>query len=58
MSKDRSGYVLLNTMLGIAIVAALALLFLTGCTTTPTCRDNPRNMQCMTVEQLERELNQ
>jgi hypothetical protein len=42
------------------LIAALAFILwqVLGCTTQPTCLDNPRNMSCMTADQLEKELNQ
>lgn len=43
-----------------AIVLAAVMCFclwLAACTTAPSCRDNPRNMSCMTADQLEKELN-
>jgi len=37
----------------------LASIALVGCGTgQPSCADNPRNMQCMSAEQLQKELNQ
>lgn len=36
-----------------------ALALLTGCATSqPSCSDNPRNMNCMTGDQLERALSE
>lgn len=45
-------------LVGCLMLAFYAILFLTGCTTAgPGCADNPRNMQCMSADQLQRELN-
>lgn len=40
------------------LVAALAFIMwqVLGCASVPSCRDNPRNMRCMTADQLEKEL--
>lgn len=41
----------------VAIGTIVVLLFFTtGCTTQPSCQDNPRNMRCMSAAQLEKEL--
>jgi len=53
------------TASGVAILTALALValvalvvILSGCADRrPTCYDNPRNMACMSADELERELN-
>lgn len=47
-------------LFGVALfVAAIAIvLWFTGCASVPSCQDNPRNMQCMSADQLEKELNQ
>lgn len=38
-------------------VAAVAIvLWLASCASVPSCQDNPRNMQCMSADQLEKEL--
>ena len=40
---------------GILIVVCIAaMVLLSGCSSP--CLDNPRNMQCMTADQIEREL--
>lgn len=33
-----------------------AVLSIAACTTQPSCRDTPRNMRCMSGDQLERAL--
>lgn len=48
---------ILWTAIALAMVIGFCL-WLASCTSTPSCRDNPRNMQCMTPAQLEKELNQ
>lgn len=42
----------------LALAAALLVVILVvfGCTTQPSCRDDPRNMRCMSAAQLEQEL--
>jgi hypothetical protein len=41
----------------VIIVGLLSTALLAGCTTTDPCAANPRNMQCFTADELERELN-
>ena len=48
--------VLVLTLFSISCLVIVYLL--AGCADhRPTCYDNPRNMSCMTADQLERELN-
>jgi hypothetical protein len=42
----------------VVVIGLLSTVFLAGCTTTDPCVSNPRNMQCFTADELERELNQ
>lgn len=43
--------------LSIALIMLAILALCSGCTTS-RCADNPRNMSCMSADQLTRELNQ
>lgn len=36
----------------------LVVLLLTSCQSFNICRDNPRNMSCMSGQELEKELNE
>jgi hypothetical protein len=56
--RDDKDIVLLAPTLLALLVAVGFCLWLASCTTAPTCHDNPRNMQCMSADQLEKELNQ
>lgn len=50
-------YILIQFVIGACMVVILANL--AGCnsySTQPSCLDNPRNMRCMSAEQLEKEL--
>jgi len=42
----------------LALAAALLVVILVvfGCSSLPSCQDNPRNMRCMSADQLEKEL--
>ena len=42
-------------IIAVGIIAALVLL---SCASVPSCVDNPRNMRCMSADQLGKELNQ
>lgn len=39
-----------------ALGALICLLVLVGCTSQPSCYDNPRNMRCMSGPELSRAL--
>jgi hypothetical protein len=41
-----------------ALIAILIVGTFYGCTSQPSCYENPRNMSCMTADQLKKELNQ
>lgn len=41
----------------VAPLLAAAIFLLAGCGGQPGCADNPRNIQCFTADELQRELN-
>lgn len=45
----------IDIALGVYVIFCMFMILLSGCAHNP-CIDNPRNMQCMTAEELEEAL--